>query len=312
MGATTFHTSTIPAAVRIDDVRLSGEESLSLSREIGWRVGESFALWGYSGMTLGVAGSYAVALSAAREALKIASEMDHRQWITAARCILGNLYADLGDLEAARAELEGALELARRLGSPYWVRSAAGWLASALIRADALVDAAEVLRENLTEETPRDTIAGRLLWCAAAELALARGEPACALDQINRLVEATPGACSRPIARLELLRGRALTALGQHEAAIAALTISREDAVWSGARPLLWRIEVERGRVFRARHLPKEENLAFASAQALIAELASGILDEALREQFLSYACGQLPGAPSSPVRNSRLRTSRL
>ena len=181
------------------------------------------------------------------------------------------------------------------------MRSAAGWLASALIRADALVDAAEVLRENLTEETPRDTIAGRLLWCAAAELALARGEPACALDQINRLVEATPGACSRPIARLELLRGRALTALGQHEAAIAALTISREDAVWSGARPLLWRIEVERGRVFRARHLPKEENLAFASAQALIAELASGILDEALREQFLSYACGQLPGAPSSP-----------
>ena len=106
--------------MRIDDVRLSGEESLSLSREIGWRVGESFALWGYSGMTLGVAGNYAVALSAAREALKIASEMDHRQWITAARCILGNLYADLGDLGRPAQSSKGLSSwrdgLARRTG----------------------------------------------------------------------------------------------------------------------------------------------------------------------------------------------------
>ncbi len=298
MGAHTFHTSTIPAAVRIDDVRSLGDESLALSRAIDWRAGESFALWAYRGMTLGAAGNYAVSIPATRDALEIASEIEHRQWMTAARCILGNLYAELGHLVAARAELEVALELAQQIGSPYWMRSAAGWLASALILGGAHVDAAAILDRELSDETPLDTIAGRLLWCAAAELALGEGHPSRTLALIERMIEATPGDNLRPIARLEMLRGQALMALDRLEEATAALDAAREDAIWSGARPLLWRIEIDRRHLFQARGQLDHADLALAGAQSLIGELASEIPDDALREQFTVWASRGLPLAP--------------
>jgi DNA-binding CsgD family transcriptional regulator len=298
MSAHTFHTSTIASALRIDDVRVFGEESLALSREIGWRAGESFALWSFCGMTLGAAGNYAVAIRATREAFEIASAIEHRQWMTAAHCILGNLYADVGHPAAARAELEAALALAQHIGSPYWTRSAAAWLASALIHGGAYADAAAILDRELSEETPLDTIAGRLLWCAAAELALAQGKPSRTLHMIDRMVMATPGDGSRPVARLEMLRGQALMTLNRLEDATAALATAREEALWSGARPLLWRIEIIRSRVDQARGALDDANLAFATARTLIEELASEIADDALREQFQEWACRQLPVAP--------------
>jgi DNA-binding CsgD family transcriptional regulator len=301
MAAHTFHTSTIPSAVPIDEVRILGEESLVLTREIDWRAGQSFALWSFRGMTLGAAGDYDLALPAARESLAIASEIEHRQWMTGARCILGNLYADFGDLEAARAELEAALQVARQVGSPYWVRSAAGWLASVLIRAGALAAAEAVLNEELNEETPRDTIAGRLLWCAAAELALAQGQPARTLELVAALTASTPGDNARPIARLDLLRGLALMALARETEAAAALSAARDDAIWSGARPLLWRIEIARGRLFESRHQCDQAALVFAGARALIEELASAVPDELLRERFLSMAYRELPQPASLP-----------
>jgi predicted ATPase/DNA-binding CsgD family transcriptional regulator len=302
LSAYTYHSSTVASALRIEDVRVFGEESLALSREIGWRAGESHALWGYCGMTLGAAGLYSVALPATKDALKIASEIEHRQWMTAARCILGNLYGDLGSREVARVELEAALEMAREIGSPFWVRSAAAWLASALIEGDTFADAAALLREELGDETPFDTIAGRLLWCAAVELALAQGDSTRALELIDRLVAAAPGNRTRPIARLEFLRGRAWHALGRHREAATALVTAREGAVWSGARPLLWRIEISHGQVLQAQRMPDEAHRAFASATALLEELAREAAGHVTRETFLAFASRELPMAQSPSV----------
>ena len=67
------------------------------------------------------------------------------------------------------AKSSNGLSMARQVRSPYWVRSAAGWLASALIGAAILALPKAVLGEELSEETPMDTIAGRLFWCAEAD-----------------------------------------------------------------------------------------------------------------------------------------------
>ncbi len=131
--------------------------------------------------------------------------------MVATRCMLGNLYADLGDLAAARSELEGALESARQIDSPYWVTQR-NWLArlDPGTRQTSSTLPSRCLGQELDAETPMNTLAGRLLWCAAAELALAQDEPARALEIVERLVATTPGGAHRPIARLELLRGEAL------------------------------------------------------------------------------------------------------
>jgi DNA-binding CsgD family transcriptional regulator len=293
----TFHTDTVPVARSAADVRDAGLRSVALCREIDWRVGESFALWGFVGMGLGACGDYALALPATHDALRIAREIGHRQWTVGAGCILGNLFADLGDFAAARDQLAAALALAREIGSPYWVRSAAGWLAAALVQAGELDAATLLLRAERDDATPLDTIAGRLLWCAEAELALTRGDPASSLAVVRRLQEATPGNPGRPVARLERLRGEALTAQGRYDEAETALLTARDEAAWSGARPHLLRTEIALCRLYRLQGRVENADAALARVRMLGDELAAGIPNEDLRVSFAAWLTTALPAA---------------
>jgi DNA-binding CsgD family transcriptional regulator/predicted negative regulator of RcsB-dependent stress response len=274
-------------------------------------------------MVHGALGSYGTALPGARQALVIAEEIDHQQWITAVRCMLGNIYADLGAFSAASAELQAALEIARHIGSPYWIRSAAGWLASTFVHAGDLARASAVLNAEFGDETPLDTLAGRLLWCAAAEYALGAGEPDKALDMIRWLVDATPANTRQPIPRLEKIRGEALATVGRSEEAAEAFGIARAEAASIGARPLLWRIETSLGQLFRAAGFAEDARHAFTSAQTIVSELATSIPDAELRETFLTWAAGTLPkgyprsgrdvaGARDSPLTKRELQVAAL
>jgi len=296
----TFHTDTVPAVRPVEEIREVGMQSIALCQEIDWRVGECWCQWGFLGMTLGAAGEYELAVPGTRQALQIAREIEHRQWIVASRCMLGNLYADFGDLAAARFELETAVESARQINSPYWIRSATAWLTSILVRSNDLDAAVSFLGQELGAETPMNMLAGRLLWRAAAELALGQNEPARALEIVERLVATTPGGTRRPIARLELLRGEALAALGRHEQASAALTVARDEATWSGARPLLWRVEAARGRLAQGRGEGSQAAQARAHARAIINALAARVPDEALRATLLTAADREAPLPPAS------------
>jgi DNA-binding CsgD family transcriptional regulator len=284
----------------VEDIREAGMQSMALCQEIDWRVGECWCQWAFLGMTLGAAGEYELAVPGTRQALQIAREIEHRQWMVATRCMLGNLYADLGNLTAARLELESALESARQINSLYWSRSATGWLTSILVRGNELDAAVSFLGQELKAETPMNTLAGRLLWCAAAELALAQNEPVRTLEIVERLVASTPGGTHRPIARLELLRGKALAELGRHEQASAALMVARDEAAWSGARPLLWRIEAARGRLAQGRGDEIQAAQARASARAIIEALAARVPDVALRATLLAAADREVPLSPAS------------
>ena len=296
----TFHTDTVPAVRPVEEIREAGMQSIALCQEIDWRVGECWCQWGFLGMTLGAAGEYELAVPGTRQALQIAREIEHRQWMVASRCMLGNLYADLGDLAAARFELETAVESARQINSPYWIRSATGWLTSILVQGNELDAAVSFLWQELEAATPMNMLAGRLLWRAAAELALVQDEPARALEIVERLVATTPGGTHRPIARLELLRGEALAELRQHEQASAVLMVARDEATWSGARPLLWRVETTRGRLAQRRGEGLQAAQARANARAIVKGLAARVPDEALRTTLLAAAEREVPLPPAS------------
>ncbi len=111
----------------------------------------------------------------------------------------------------------------------------------------------------------------------------------------------------RVIPHLWKLRGEALAGLHQVEEAEAALRAAQESALAQGLRPLLWRICVALGRLYQARGDQEEARQAFDSARTTIEELAAPILDEKLRETFLSSATLRLPRLrPLTPRRATK------
>jgi predicted ATPase/DNA-binding XRE family transcriptional regulator len=296
-----FHGNTQPAMVTLAEGRRCGEESLAITRELGWRAGEASVLWGYRGLMLGAAGEHTTALPSARQALAIARDIDHAQWTVAARFTLGSILADLGDFPAAQEELRGALSLAQEIASPFWVRMSAGALVSALAGDGRHDEAAVALDGHLSDDTPMTTLAGRNLWASAADLALATGDSQQALQLADRLIQTLLGAPSRPIPRLELLRGQALTALGHLAEAEQALQAAHEAAVWCSARPLQWRVLAAQVRLAEAQGNPTAAEQARAAAHALVAQLAADVPDDDLRAVFRAYALQQSGAVSPEP-----------
>ena len=84
-------------------------------------------------------------------------------------------------LPQAQEHLEQALALAREIGSMLWTRMATGYLASVLVLLHEFARAEALLATTLSPDTPAQTMAQRIAWCAYVELALAQGQPARAL-----------------------------------------------------------------------------------------------------------------------------------
>jgi DNA-binding CsgD family transcriptional regulator len=307
----THHGSgTTPFAMPKAQEELAAPQSLRLAREIGWRAGESFVRY-LIGDALAWRGEFARALPMAREALELAEQIGHLQWTTAARRLLGSILLDLRAPELAREQLEAANEIARALGSRVWIRWIAAPLAVARLQtsdlggAEALLDDAARSADG-TPAAPMDsptlTLGERQLWLSRAELALAAGQPARALEIADARLgveRATNPNSVLGVPRLTLVRAEALLALERLDEATAALDTAREEATRQGARPLLWRIEALDGHVHRARRERLEARQAFDRASAIAEEIAQKIEDEALRAEFLNGVATVIPSAPA-------------
>jgi DNA-binding NarL/FixJ family response regulator len=103
------------------------------------------------------------------------------------------------------------------------------------------------------------------------------------------------------IPRLWKLRGEALAALERMAEAETMLRAAQAAAHAQRLRPLLWRICVALGKLYQARGLLEEAEQAFATARALIEELAADVPDEQLRARFLSQATTMLPQKHALP-----------
>jgi DNA-binding NarL/FixJ family response regulator len=278
---------------------------LQLARAMNWRGGEVFCLFNYA-FLLSALGDYEPALRIASDALAIAVEIEHRQWTAALHITTGAIYHDLLALTAARQHLETGLAIAHETRSLHWVHTATGFLTSVLVaQAGSEAGGAAMLERaaSLLDSLPDDgsellTLGMRLIACARVEWLLERRLPAEALDCIDQLLAADPNvAPGRPILRLAMLRGEALTMLGRHAEAEQELLAAQSLAATQGARGSLWRTLAALGNVRRALGQAAGGEQAYADARAMIAELAAPLAPESLREHFTTAALARMPEA---------------
>ncbi|HET7035865.1 MAG TPA: AAA family ATPase, partial [Thermomicrobiaceae bacterium] len=289
--------SAVIAQVTMAERLRAGEEAFAIAHAISWRAGESYALCTRA-CCLGAGGASGAALDAARRSIEIAEEIDHSQWLSAAHSATGAIYFDLLALSQAQQHLEQAFSFARPNASTAWIHLGSSFLASVLLAGGDRARAEAVLAAVLNPETPMQTLAQRRLWAARVELVLAHGDPEAALGLLDRLVAATPNASPKqPVLRYEFSRAQALAALGQYEAAQAALLAIQGVAQALEARPWSWRIHLERGKLCAQQERQEQAVAEFAAARAIIDELAAETPDD-LRPAFLDQTARLFPAAP--------------
>ena len=306
-GFASLDQATVSGGITLSDSIRTGLEALALARDIGWRVGESFALLAL-GENLAAEGSFDRAYAAMRDSLAIAEAVGHQQWMVSAHWGLGLLYHDLLAYAAAEQHAAAGYELARETGTILFEYETAALLASLAIESNDLPRAETMLGRSTGQPTDgkipgtRSGLAAqRVVRMARIELALARGGGDAALRMADELLASTAhieeyGHSAVP--RLARLRGEALALLGRHAEAEAELRAALEGARSLGARPFQWRTQRSLANLYRAQGRQAEQEQAAAAARALAAELAATISDELagtgdginLRENFLRRA----------------------
>ena len=282
-------------------------EALSLARQVDSLVSQAYVEM-VAGGAFASFGELGRGLLHAQESLRIATEIQHTQWMAGAYFDLGHVYLLLLEANLAVQALETGLALAREIGSAWWVGNFTAYLARACLLQGALPRAEAVLQAVLPrEQQPANSPERRVSW-AWGELALARDEPEIALSIADRLLASAPGTTSsQPIPWLLKLKGEALGALSRREEAIGALEQARLGALARQEQPLLWQLHRALGREHQRL---KQEDLAqrnFTLARGVIASLANTIDDTYLREQFSRAALATLPREKSaSPNRAAK------
>jgi tetratricopeptide (TPR) repeat protein len=276
---------------------LDAQEAIRLAQAIEWPAGESFARWELA-LWYGMHGQYGRAFELASSGLNIAEEIEHRQWITAGLCSLGALYVDVLLPQRARPLLERALELARELGSLVWASYAAAGLAQTFTLERDFAPAFEVLEHELRADTPIDSATERQLWCARADLLLARGAAREALEIAERLAASLATAKVAP--RLWILRGAALTALRSFESAEPLLMEAIQASKAANLRSQEWRAYAAHARLLRKRGRRDDAEQEVQLALTVVRELAAAIADESVRADFQERAFKQIPHSGAS------------
>jgi DNA-binding CsgD family transcriptional regulator len=282
------------APARLDPIQSERDvhEALGLARAIDWRAGESFAMFELA-LAYGIRGSYRRAFELALSGLRVAEEIEHRQWIAACLCSLGALHVDVLAEERAQPLLERALALAHQLGSSVWVSYAAARLAMAHTLGRDFSKAAAVLDGELRADTPFESATQRQLWCARAEFLLARGAADEALAISEKL--AATLAPGKVAPRVWILRGEALTALRSAEDAERVFVEAIEASRIFGLRSLLWRARAGFARFLRTRGRRDEAAGELQAARAAVHELSIEITDDAEREAYVERAFKHIP-----------------
>ncbi|HET8843309.1 MAG TPA: AAA family ATPase [Ktedonobacteraceae bacterium] len=276
-----------------DECVQDGEEALRLARQGDLLVALAYARLVTCAVTASF-GEFGSALAHGHEALKLAREIGHQQWLVGASVCLGGTYVLMLEPTFALKILEPALPLASELGSPFWSFQIAYSLAQAYLlthdplRAEAALAAVlprEQRSRNLYERWVRST------WC---ELALAQGQPDQALQIAEELLETVPGASTvvgeQPIPWLLSLQGEALLALGHTGEAVQALEKAKSGALERQERSRLWYIHGLLARAYQQERQEEQARREVIAARNSIGALAATIDESALREQFTHTA----------------------
>src|SRR2546421_1470255 len=274
------------------------EESRLLARQIDSLAGQAFAENTLAHALLSF-GEFGPALIHAHEAGRIASEIEHQQWMVASTLALGHTSRRLLAPALAMAALEGGLSLAEELGSTFWMATLAAHLGRAYILNHNLPAAQAVLQAAMPRDQPPRTMAERDVALAWGELMLAQGEAGLALQMTEHLLASAPGLfpgqSPQPIPHLLKLKGEALLALSQLDEAVEALEDAKRGAVARNARPVLWAIHRSLGRAYQLLQRKDQARQEYAAGRQLVEELVTTITDASLRDQFERAALDSFP-----------------
>jgi len=286
-----------------DEIVQDIQEALRLARQTNSQAGQAFVEF-VTTQVLSSFGEFGQALVHAQEALRIATAIEHQQWISAAYYALGQLYLLMLEPDLAISTLDAGLEVARTLGSSFW----SGYLTSFLTQ--AYIFKQEFPRAKATLETimPREQQPGNVTERQAAliwgELMLAQGEPDIALHIAENLLASVPGnANQQPIPHLLALKGQALIALMRLEEAAEVLEEAKLGAELRQALSILWRIHRLSGQVY---HLLKRDDAVrneWKAAREIITKLAGTIDQLSLRDHFVQAALQTFPSERPLPSR---------
>ncbi|CAN5314572.1 hypothetical protein BH23CHL1_BH23CHL1_22990 [soil metagenome] len=294
-----------PAHVDRATVEDAMQSALSLSVAIGWRAGEAYARCAIGAYQV-VHGNYGLALDSLQRANLIATEIEHRGWAAYALDSLGSVYVGLLDYDRANQLSVRALDLAQAVGSRVHQRGALASLATIHIEQGDVPGAIGLLETVVSRRrTPESTVER---WCLAirAAAALKTGEADLALDIIDKLIQTAPSASrSRPSPQVSKLHGQAFAALGRLPEAEAALTAAEAMATDLGYLPVLWRITLSLGALYKQWGRPEDASRCFDAASATIDRLAGTVTDADLRACFMHSASGVIQAARDQP-RSSR------
>lgn len=295
-----------------DECVHDAEEALSLARQIDSPSGQAFAE-NTLARALVSFGEFGPALTHARESLRIATSIGHRQWLAANCACTGTIYFLLLAPAQGRATWETGLSLARELSSAHWTALLSSYLALACLLQHDLPAAEAVLQAVMPREQLRRDFAGRQVAWAWCELSLAQGAPEMALQIAEQLMASAPGLATgqpiepvQPIPHLLKLKGEALMALGRLEEAMEALESAKRGALMRHDPHDLWTIHRSLGQLYRLLRREDDVREELAAARYVIEKLAatldaSAAAEAPLREQFLRTALNSLPKAKRLP-----------
>ncbi|MFO8036944.1 MAG: tetratricopeptide repeat protein [Anaerolineales bacterium] len=270
------------------------QEAIDIADEIGDLPGKAWALYAQGMVHLG-RGRFGLAEKTLKEGLQLSLEIKHQEYVVANRFGLGILYQEVFAPEQALKYLKSALPMSEKLRSPAMIHNSMGPFVGALLMMNDLEGAQTCLEKVLSAETAMDTLGKRACWVQQVELALAQGEPAQALDIVDRLIVSV---LSKPteqvITYLWKLKGEALLALNRAEEALHWLQAAIQNAKETKERLIHWRVHDCLGRVYIALGLKSEAKGAFLIAKELVDKLAETILDEKVRKNYLQCALDKI------------------
>ncbi len=286
MRGPTCQTDTLNAVGNLAEAAKDGEAALQFARETGQRADEAYGMI-FLSMCLAAQGDYRRAFPMATDALALATEIGHRQWITASNFALGAVHLDILALDSAQRCLEQALSLAQESGSLHWLHSSTGLLALVYLEQRQFERAEALLNQTINSAASIRTLGHRLIWRAHCELALRKGDATSALQTLDRLSDALNVTSGKSQSvRLLKLSGEALLLSGHYAEAEADFYVAYGLALAQGARPLQWRIQLSLARLYRSQKHYQQADHTLQQAQAFVDELSANIPEPSLSTIF--------------------------
>lgn len=159
------------------------EEALRLARQIGDRGNEPAYLAAMAWLERS-RGDYGRALMLGREAVSIAEEVDHAEWIAWSSVFLGWVLEELRELEEARGRLAAGIEQSRRAGAVHHLFGCtahlawAAWLAGDALAAQAAGEEASGVAGSIVAPAAMRYLQGGHAYLALARAMAALDDPA--------------------------------------------------------------------------------------------------------------------------------------